>query len=147
MDNTNPPDTSVNKLVKQAENKPNNNPAGKGGFGDNPENINRKGRPPRGWAWSDIFEDFMDIIPEGASKNWKILVALAVLKECINGNMFAVNILFDRMEGKPKQKVDVTSAGEKLAVTTGEGAEAVVGLAQRIIDRQKQNEELDTRGS
>jgi len=46
-DNTGNPGISVNQPVEQEKNKLSNNPEGRGGFGDHPELINRKGRPPK----------------------------------------------------------------------------------------------------
>jgi len=129
------PDTSVSQLVKQQDNNGDKKPTG---FQLHPENINRKGRPPKGWAWADIFEDLMETTPDNSTKTFKTLVAMALLRECINGNVSAIRELFDRMEGRPKQKVDVTSAEKKLALTTGEGKEAVLGLARGIIKRYEQ---------
>ena len=73
-------------------------------------NINRKGRPPKGWAWSEILEDVGEQVEEKSGKKFKELVSEKLWKECINGNILAIKELFNRMEGMPKQQTEIQGA-------------------------------------
>ena len=100
------------RLAKQDKKKlP--NPTGKGGFGDNPENINRKGRPPRGWSWAELLEDVGEEIEEKTGKKFKHLVSKRLWIECVNGNVGAIKELMNRMEGLPKQSLEHTGKDGK----------------------------------
>lgn len=105
----------MNEQAKQEENKDNttsNNPEGKGGFGDHPENINKNGRPPKNWAWADLIEDAVDEMvdyKDNEGNKLSIEVKKALIKKLVqlalSGSTKAINILFDRTEGKPLQRI------------------------------------------
>ena len=87
------------QLDKEANNKPHNsNPTGKGGFGDNPQNINREGRPPREFVISDQLLDMAKKDPElvraVAAKMWELAK---------RGELSVIREVMDRLEGKPIQ--------------------------------------------
>jgi len=97
--------SGTEKLEKQDENKlP--NPEGKGGFADNPQNINRNGRPPKGSAWSEVLEMIGETVEEKSGKTFKELVGLKIWQLCIAGNVSAIRELFNRMEGLPRIKLE-----------------------------------------
>ena len=43
------------------------------------------------------------------------LVSVQLLKKAVSGDLKAIDMVLDRTEGKPKQSVDLTSLGEKMA--------------------------------
>lgn len=106
--------TGIPTIEKQSEINRNlfdENGKPKAGFNAHPENINSKGRPPKGWAWSEILEDIGERVAPGTeghpnTKPFKQLVGERLWVECVNGNVVAIRELFNRMEGMPKQKVD-----------------------------------------
>jgi hypothetical protein len=110
-----------------------------GGFQTHPENINRKGRPLKGWSWSELLEDAGELIEPISGKKYKELVSQRLWIECANGNVSAIQALFDRMEGKPKNFVDATSGGEPI-----KGAIELAALLQTIL---KQNDTEANSGS
>lgn len=86
------------------------------GFAAHPENINRNGRPPKGWAWSDLLDSIGEEIPPGEDgkidpngKTYKEIVGRKLWDECKNGNIHAMRELFNRMEGLPRIKMDIDS--------------------------------------
>lgn len=97
-------------LEKQAENRQitNNNMAGKGGFQDHPENINRNGRPPKEWSWSDLLaevgEEVMEQDPD--KRTFRQIVGKRLWLESAKGNVNAIKELMNRMDGLPKVKID-----------------------------------------
>lgn len=97
-------------IVKQLNNnKPAVKKAPAGGFNVHPENINKNGRPPKGWAWSDILEDLGEVTDLKSGKTWKEMVGRRLWLECLKGNVLAIKELFNRMEGLPRIKMEVDS--------------------------------------
>ena len=99
------------------------NHTGKGGFGDNPQNINQHGqRNKAAVSFARSLREY--IIKEGKvslkyvdDKTGKIhkatkieTVVRAVYREAMQGNMQAVNFIAERVEGKIKDQLEVTGA-------------------------------------
>lgn len=84
-----------------------NNSGGGRGFASHPENINRKGRPPRGWTWVDLLEEVGEEVEEKTGKKYKHLVSKRLWVECANGNISAIKELMNRTDGLPKQVLDI----------------------------------------
>lgn len=89
-------------------------PSAKGGFQDNPQNINKKGRPPRGWSWAEILEEVAEQVEPKSGKKFKELVSKRIWVKAVNGDMSAMKEIMNRMDGFPKSSTDVTSDGEKI---------------------------------
>ena len=72
------------------------NATGKGGFGDQPQYINRDGRPKKG-------ESVTDLLRETVDKQALVdkLVEIAIEK----GDIQALKYAIDRMDGKPTETV------------------------------------------
>jgi hypothetical protein len=66
-------------------------------------NINRKGRPVTGNAWTDLLRAVGEEIEPKTGKPFKELVSKRLWIECVNGNVYAMRELFNRMDGMPKQ--------------------------------------------
>ncbi len=106
-------------------NKTDNNRNDKGQF--TPNNIaNPTGRPPKGDAWADIYNEILDSkdinleitkIDDKGTKTKKInltskttmryALGVALLKEGLKGNVAAVKELSDRTAGKPPQSIAI----------------------------------------
>lgn len=99
---------------KQIDNKSQPKPTGHiGGFNTHPENINKNGRPARDWTWKQLLENAMEeALKDGEPV--KKFVAKSLVREVLKGNVRAMEVLFDRMDGKPQQSIDHTTLGEKL---------------------------------
>lgn len=88
----------MEELDKQDNNKiP--NPNGKGGFADNPQNINRNGRPKSGVSWADIVREVSDEINPETGRERKELIVRRLFKEALDGNMTAMRILWGSVVG------------------------------------------------
>ena len=131
------------ELVKQAENKQsvelitNNNMLGRGGFGDHPENINHNGRPKKGSAWADILREVVEqVAPDSGGKTVKELIALRLVKECLNGNIRAMKELFNRTEGLPKARAET-------AGPIRDGSDKIAELLQYMCEVLHEDEELE----
>ena len=94
----------------------NNNPEGKGGFKDNPQNRN-----PGGWKGEDSIsycynlllrlsiEDFKKYTPETMAQE----IAYQAIKEASSDLPYLKEVT-DRTEGKARQAIDHTSGGDKI---------------------------------
>lgn len=68
----------------------------KGGFQDNPQNINRKGRPKKGYSITEWFKEMLDSKPEV-----KDAVGKAILKKALEGDIAAQKLVWNYMDGMP----------------------------------------------
>lgn len=106
----------------------NNNPTGKGGFGERPQDINRGGAPRKGQSWAEVIKRITDMTREEAMeyvgantrlgkllkelppnvpiKDALILASIVAFGREPNASM--LNALADREEGKPAQAMKVT---------------------------------------
>lgn len=98
----------MDETSKQDKNQDmNRNPTGKGGFADNPQNINRDGRPkneesPTYWLRKYLSE----IDPktqDGRIRLEQLAIKLAI--EAMGGSSWAMQEVFDRLDGKAPQTV------------------------------------------
>jgi len=93
-----------------------------GGFRDNPQNINRAGRPKKGETFTDV------ILAELGKKNVTnklengsveiISAKEAVVRKLINlavaeGSFPAIKYLMDRLDGSPRQTIDLRDKEEE----------------------------------
>jgi hypothetical protein len=108
---------------------PKGNKTGKGGFRDNPQNINRNGAPPRGESWKEIIDRVGNMTPKEAADH---AVAIAgklksmgngiTLKEAVVIRGYAallfepspgiMTIYMDRSDGKVTDKLALNTGGE-----------------------------------
>lgn len=76
------------------------------GFASHPENINRKGRPSRGWAWNELIEEAVNETAkttEGNELPIKTLVVKRLVKMAADGDLLAIREIINRMDGMPVQ--------------------------------------------
>ncbi len=103
-----------------------NNPTGKGGFKDNPSNINKNGRPPKGYSITEWFREMLDSKPEV-----KDAIGRSILAKALEGDTAAQKMVWQYMDGMPKQTIE--HEGE---VNTG--AKEVAIVLQKIIEDDKE---------
>ena len=68
--------------------------------------INRKGRPKKGSALTDILNYKLDIKDE-AGKLDREVIAEKLIEAAKKGDIVAVKYIFDRLEGRPVQAVEL----------------------------------------
>jgi len=76
------------------------------GFASHPENINRNGRPKRGWAWNELIEDAVNEVVKnqaGEELEVKKLVVKRLVKMASEGDLQAIREIINRMDGMPVQ--------------------------------------------
>jgi len=85
----------------------------KNGFDKNPQNINRKGRPPRGWTWADVFEKEVEKQSIKDKKTIKQVMVKAMIDKVVKyKDVSAFKEIANRMDGMPKQAVEAKITGE-----------------------------------
>lgn len=90
------------------------------GFHTNPERINKKGRPKGSRPLSKILEEMLeqpiDVIIDGQKikKPFQEVIIRKLLKKANDGDIRAIQEIFDRMEGRPKQTMDHMTDGEPI---------------------------------
>lgn len=103
------------------------------GFDKRPWNINRKGRPKKlalqmkvdGYKLAEINdtiqtmvsmnqEELQLILDNKNSTLLEITIASALKKSIVKGNLDSIETLLNRVYGKPKEKVDITSQGSPI---------------------------------
>lgn len=82
----------TNGVVKQPQ---------KYGFAAHPENINLKGRPPRGHTLTDLMRQILEENPEKKRALVNTLLEMAAKKD-----IAAIREVLDRLEGKPLQSIE-----------------------------------------
>ena len=83
------------------------------GFAVCPENINRKGRPPKEWTWSQIIEDTVNELGDDnlgvRNEKLKKTMVKKMVKKVLSGDkgdVLAFRELTNRSDGLPKQIIE-----------------------------------------
>lgn len=72
------------------------------GFDSRPENINRKGRPKKGYSITEWFREMLNSKPEV-----KDAIGKSILQKALKGDTAAQKIIWQYMDGMPEQKMNV----------------------------------------
>ena len=76
--------------------------------------ANPNGRPKKEWTWAHVLQEAVDEATQSGEPVKKVL-ARALIREGLRGNVHAIKAVMERMDGLPQQ--DITSAGEKIEIT------------------------------
>ena len=85
-------------------------------FADRPQDINRKGRPPRGWTWADIFEQEVEKLDIKDKKQIKQKMVSIMIDKVLEGDVQAFKEIANRMDGLPKQSIELDGKIEYKAI-------------------------------
>lgn len=78
---------------------------------------NPGGRPKKDWTWSGLLEKVGEEIEPKTGKPFKELVSKRLWIDAINGNLGAIKEIFNRTEGLPIAKQEITGKdGDKLEI-------------------------------
>jgi hypothetical protein len=101
-------------------------------FSKGDKNINRKGRPKKGQALTDILNYELDQKEGGILYRHKIAKKLIELAE--GGDIQAIKYLMDRVEGPVFQKIDLSAkvAGEVKPLSYADRVKDRAEFAQRM---------------
>ena len=69
--------------------------------------INRRGRPKKGTALTDILNYKLDTADD-TGKMKREAVAEKIIELAVGGDVAALKYIFDRVDGKPKESIELT---------------------------------------
>ena len=95
------------------------------GFAENPQNINRAGRPKKGLAMTDLIVKALN--KKRGDTAAKIQVVDKLIELAIDGDPVCIKYLIDRTEGKPAQTLTADLSGA-LSFDTAVAAEKLERL-------------------
>ena len=84
----------------------------KGGFADNPGNINRAGRPKKGQSMSEVLERVLEEMAGSTQMEKKEAICRQLLKMAFDGDIRAIKEVFNRVDGLPVAKIQSEGDGE-----------------------------------
>lgn len=76
------------------------NPNPKHGFKANPQNINKDGRPPKGYSITEMMRNMLSSDPEVKQSLGKVIIAKA-----LEGDTTAIKTVWQYMDGMPMQPI------------------------------------------
>ena len=80
----------------------------KQGFAVCPQNINKKGAPLKEWTWTKIFKEEVEKLDEKEKKKIKRIMAEKMIDKVVKeGDVQAFKEIANRMDGLPKQQIEV----------------------------------------
>ncbi len=130
------------ELARLREEKGTNNPLGKGGFADNPQNINKNGRPKNEESPTYWLRKFLNEVDprteDGKLRIQQLAEKLAV--EAFKGESWAMKEVFDRLDGKAPQTI-------KHDGQVDTGAKDVALFLQKLLHDDNETENSDTENS
>jgi len=93
------------------------NVTGKGGFGENPQNINRNGAPKgSGLNLTSLLKAKLEEVPEGKKEAYKDLFIKTLLHSAlIDKDLQSLKLIINYVDGLPRQAIDMNlSDGREL---------------------------------
>lgn len=77
------------------------------GFNANPQNINRKGRPLKGYSITEWFKEMLKSRPDV-----KDAIGNSIMKKALQGDVTAQKLVWNYMDGMPAQSPDDPGTSE-----------------------------------
>ena len=71
--------------------------------------ANPNGRPKKGYSITEWFQQMLSSTPEVKDK-----IGRAITQKALEGDIAAQKLIWNYMDGMPKQSTDITTGGEKL---------------------------------
>jgi len=78
------------------------------------ESGNPDGRPPKGYSITEMMKEMLNSTP-----GLKESLGKVIAKKALEGDITAVKMLWNYMDGLPKQNLDVTSGGKPIPILGG----------------------------
>ena len=78
------------------------------GFEKRPQDINRKGRPPKEYCLTDILKEqgnIKDVETSSGKISRKQAIARKLWAMAMEGDVTALKYLYDRVDGRPKETI------------------------------------------
>lgn len=91
---------------------PNPNPPEANKFKPNDPRINRKGRPKGSLSMTTKLKEAITRIAEGESEPDDVLIVKKVLEKAKKGDERMINLIWNYIDGKPRQPIDQNVSGD-----------------------------------
>jgi len=120
------------------------NKTGKGGFGENPQNINRNGAPPGARLnLTNILKEKLEEVPEGQKESYKNLFIRRLLKKAMVDNDFqAMKLIINYVDGMPTQKIE--NINDPQIDKTLEILRDAIGKTNKTVSDRQPGSEIDS---
>ena len=79
--------------------------------------ANPNGRPKSNWTWAGLIKEAMEEMQEDGEPVKK-KISRSLIAKALSGDVQAIKEIGDRIDGKPKQSVDVDNSGEVKFIVT-----------------------------
>ena len=77
-------------------------------------NANPKGRPKKGYSITEMMKEMLDSEPD-----LKKAIGQQIAKKALQGDQSAVRMLWNYMDGLPRESLDLTSGGKPIPLLGG----------------------------
>ncbi len=94
----------------------------KAGFNNNPQNINRNGRPKKGYSITEWFKSMLKSKPEVRDA-----IGKKIIEKALKGDITAMKLVWSYMDGLPQQSIDMTSNGKPIPLLGGASVQSNKG--------------------
>jgi hypothetical protein len=110
------------------------------GFGKHPENINRAGRPKKWQAITDVIKEYLDGEVENRLDGFtrKEAFARVVYDMAMNGDVAAMKLIMNYIDGQPLQKIISENTNKNITVTVTTEEEKLLGQTNTETDNSNQ---------
>lgn len=79
---------------------------------------NPKGRPPVQESLSELMREFLQQAPPNQKKTYKqLFIDKTYHKAVVEGDAASIKLIWQYLDGMPKQSIDHTSMGEKISLS------------------------------
>lgn len=110
IDPTKPLEQALDTAVVIETEKQENNKVPATGFHTNPERINRNGRPKKGYSITEYMKHMLENDPTVREE-----IANKIADAAKKGDLVAIKLLWNYLDGMPLQATDITTLGNQIA--------------------------------
>lgn len=101
---------------------------------------NPSGRPKRDWSWGKLLEEVGEQVEAKSGKKFRELVGLRLWAEAANGNVMAIKEIMNRMDGMPKQGLELGGVdGDPIKVEQAASKEMVEAFTKFVYATNREN--------
>lgn len=99
--------------------------------------LNPEGRPKGARHMSTLLLEAVKKVAEDKGSSEDVQIVKALIKKAKEGDTKAIDIVFDRIEGKAPQSIDITTDGDKLPSSSDLDVESLATRMAEELKKQK----------
>ena len=92
------------------------------------KNINRAGRPKKGQSFAEVLKEEAESMAGSTDLSMMQAIAKILWQKAGKGDLKAIDMLMDRIDGKPRQSIDHTTDGKE-----------ITAVVREIVDKKQEN--------